>query len=63
LVDPTSLGIGEGAKLILSVAGFEEELKILEALTAKEKEKGTMAESETGNGAEVKVVEKDGVEV
>jgi len=49
--------------LILSVAGFEEELKILEALTAKEKEKGTMAESETGNGAEVKVVEKDGVEV
>jgi len=32
LVDPTTLGPGEGAKLVLSVGGLEEELKVLEGL-------------------------------
>lgn len=39
LIDPTTLGVGEGAKLILSVAGLGEELNILERLLAEEKAK------------------------
>jgi hypothetical protein len=58
LVDPTTLGVGEGAKLVLSVGGFEEELKVLEALVAQENAK----EAEGGDGVEVKAIEKDGVE-
>jgi hypothetical protein len=57
LVDPTTLGVGEGAKLVLSVGGFEEELKILEALTAKEKAKGTEVDLKTGSD-EVKAGDK-----
>ena len=34
MVDPTTLGPGEGAKLVLSVGGLEEELKVLESLQA-----------------------------
>jgi hypothetical protein len=45
LVDPSTLGVGEGARLILSVGGLEEELKVLEGLVA-EKDKGIAAESE-----------------
>jgi hypothetical protein len=58
LVDPTTLGVGEGAKLILSVAGLDEELKVLEKLVAEEKAKGT----ERGDEAEVEASAKDGVE-
>jgi hypothetical protein len=57
LVDPTTLGVGEGAKLILSVAGLDEELKLLDGLVA-EKDKGIAAESE----GEMKAIEEDGVE-
>lgn len=32
MVDPTTLGPGDGAKLVLSVGGLEEELKVLEGL-------------------------------
>ena len=32
MVDPTTLGPGQGAKLVLSVGGLEEELKVLERL-------------------------------
>jgi len=48
LVDPTTVGVGEGAKLVLSVGGFEEELKVLEGLVAEEKAKGTEVELKTG---------------
>lgn len=44
--------------MILSVGGFEEELKVLEKLVAEEKAKGT----EDGDEAEVKAIEKDGME-
>jgi len=47
LADPTTLGVGEGAKLVLSVGGFEEELKVLQGLAAKKKDKSAVAESET----------------
>jgi hypothetical protein len=46
LVDPTTLGPGEGAKLVLSVGGLEEELKILDGL-AKVMEKAEV-EGEVG---------------
>ena len=59
MVDPTTLGVGEGAKLVLSVGGFEEELKVLEALVAQENAK----EAEGGDGVEVKASDKEGVEV
>jgi hypothetical protein len=58
LVDPTTLGVGEGAKLILSVGGLEEELKVLEKLIAEERAKEAEGEDE----AEVKAIEKDGAE-
>ena len=32
LVDPSTLGAGEGAKLLLSVGGLMDELKVLESL-------------------------------
>jgi len=61
LVDPTTLGVGEGAKLVLSVGGFEEELRVLEGLAAEEKEQGTEVELKTGDG-EVKGKAEEGSE-
>jgi hypothetical protein len=58
LVDPTTLGVGEGAKLILSVGGLDEELKVLEKLVAEERAK----EAQGGDGVEVKASDKEGVE-
>jgi hypothetical protein len=57
LVDPTTLGVGEGASLVLSVGGFEKELKVLEGLIAEEKAKGTEVDLKTGSD-EVKAGDK-----
>ena len=35
LVDPSTLGAGEGAKLLLSVGGLMEKLKVLESLESE----------------------------
>ena len=64
LVDPTTLGVGEGAKLVLSVGGFQEELKVLERLAAEEKnkEKSAVTESETGVETSGRLAPKEGSE-
>jgi hypothetical protein len=62
LVDPTTLGVGEGAKLILSVGGLEEELKVLEGLMSEEATKGTEVEPEMGNKAGLEANDKERVE-
>ena len=65
LVDPITLGVGEGAKLVLSVGGFEEELKVLEGLAVEEKDRdksAVAAESETGVEASGQLDMKEGSE-
>lgn len=61
LVDPTTLGVGEGARLVLSVGGLMEELKVLDGLVADDKAKSAekVIELETVAGKENAPVKGD----